>query len=104
MLSQHVFARVNFLLGSKSSVWYAPIYEINILRSDLIAHYKKHAHTLTNWFSTMFLPFTRSTQAFESKSNASTVIVKVVRTRLLVLLPVFDSTWTYQQNRQEYFH
>lgn len=51
--------------------------------------------TLTYWFSSMFRPLSRSMHAWVSKSIVSTVIVSVVRTRLLVEEPVADSFWTF---------
>ena len=62
--------------------------------------FANHLFTLTYWFSWMFLPFTRRTQAWVSKSISSTVRVSIVRTLLLEVLPVADSVWTFLRNRQ----
>lgn len=58
-------------------VWYA----IPVLLIPMVG-------TLTCRFSSEFLPDRRSTHEFESKSTLSTVMVKLSRTRLLVVDPV----------------
>lgn len=54
------------------------------------------SHTLTYWFSTIFLPLSLKTHAWVSKSMFSTLIVNVVRTRVLLVLPVELSVWTFR--------
>lgn len=62
---------------------------------EVTVKYEFQLHTLTNWFSSIFLPFSLRTHAWVSKSIASTLIVSVVRTLLLVEDPVDDSFWTF---------
>lgn len=59
------------------------------------------SHTLTYWFSSKFVPFTLSLQAWESKSIASTHKVRVVRTLELPTLPVGDSVCTFLLEQQK---
>ena len=56
-----------------------------------------NAFTLTYWFSCILRPLTLSTQAWVSKSMASTLMVSKVRTLLLLVLPVADSVCTFLQ-------
>lgn len=51
---------------------------------------------MTYWFSSIFRPFSRSTQACVSKSILSTQMVRVVRTRLLLDDPVAVSFCTFR--------
>jgi len=59
--------------------------------------------TFTYSFSSTFRPFTRSTQAWVSKSIVSTWIDNIVRTLLLELLPVDDSVSTLLLTQQLFF-
>lgn len=60
---------------------------------------KMPTFTLTYWFSQMLRPLTLSTQAWVSKSMASTRMVRVVRTLLALTLPVAVSVVTFLQQQ-----
>mmetsp|Transcript_24011 Transcript_24011/g.57295 ORF Transcript_24011/g.57295 Transcript_24011/m.57295 type:complete len:212 (+) Transcript_24011:909-1544(+) len=75
-LSHPGFAKVNFRFVSSSSVWYAP--------------------SLTNSFSTMFLPLSRIIGVCASKSTFSTLMVNWMRSFSLDTEPVMLSEATFR--------
>lgn len=87
--SQQSFSNRIDWFNSISIVWYWPIYHLWGRRS------RRKSWTLTNSFSSTFLPVTRKEHCSESNSILSILIFKFIFIRLLFVDPVVLSLTTY---------